>query len=109
MKAKTCALVLVAFMVVGTAVLLGCGKENDHGGHDHTAAPVGTALAEAGNQETCPMMGTPINKSLYVDHDGKRVYVCCEQCLAPVKENPAKYITELEEKGVTLAKVRDRE
>ncbi len=56
-------------------------------------------------QATCPIMGGKINKSLYVDHDGKRIYVCCQGCVGKVKEDPAKYIKKLEAEGVTLEKV----
>ena len=43
------------------------------------AAPTICAEMEAGEriipQSTCPIMGGGINKSLYVDHEGKRIYV----------------------------------
>lgn len=56
-------------------------------------------------QTTCPVMeGQKVGKSLYVDHDGKRIYVCCEDCLAVVKKDPAKYIKKLEDQGITLDK-----
>ena len=55
-------------------------------------------------QTTCPIMGARINPKLYVDHAGKRVYVCCAGCLAPLKKDAAKYIAKLEAQGVTLAK-----
>lgn len=53
-------------------------------------------------QTVCPVRGEPINKSLYVDHDGKRIYVCCGMCLPKVKKDPAKYIQQLEQQGITL-------
>ena len=53
-------------------------------------------------QTTCPVMGGKINKELYVDHDGKRVYVCCKGCIAAVKKAPQKYIKKLEAEGVVL-------
>lgn len=56
-------------------------------------------------QTTCPVMGGKINKDLYVDADGRRIYVCCKGCIGAVKKNPEKYIEKLEEKGVTLASV----
>ena len=55
-------------------------------------------------QTTCPMMGGKINKNLFVDSGGKRVYVCCKDCLGPVGKAPAKYIKTLEDKGITLDK-----
>lgn len=53
-------------------------------------------------QTTCPVMGGKVDKSLYVDHAGKRVYVCCQECIATVQKDPAKYIKALEEAGVAL-------
>lgn len=58
-------------------------------------------------QTTCPTkMGAKINKSLYVDHDGKRIYVCCKACVKMVKKDPKKYIKKLEDKGVTVCKAQ---
>ena len=53
-------------------------------------------------QTVCPVMGGKINKNLFVDVDGKRVYVCCKGCLPDLKQDPAKYIAQLEAKGVKL-------
>lgn len=51
-------------------------------------------------QTRCPVMDEKINKSLFVEHDGKRIYVCCKACIETVKKYPAKYIRELEAAGV---------
>ena len=53
-------------------------------------------------QAQCPVMGGKVNKNLYVDHDGKRIYVCCEGCVGAVKKDLDKYIKKLEAEGVTL-------
>ena len=54
-------------------------------------------------QTTCPVMeGNLINKELYADVEGKRIYVCCGGCIAKIKEDPKKYITKLEAAGVVL-------
>jgi putative intracellular protease/amidase/YHS domain-containing protein len=50
-------------------------------------------------QTTCPDMGGPINKSLYVDYKGKRIYLCCEGCRADVQQEPEKYLKKLEATG----------
>jgi YHS domain-containing protein len=57
-------------------------------------------------QTTCPVMGGKIDKNQYVDHDGKRVYVCCPACIDQIKADPAKYIKQLEDTGVTLERVQ---
>lgn len=55
-------------------------------------------------QTTCPVMGGAIDKKLFVDAEGKRIYLCCTGCIAPVKKDPKKYIAKLEAEGVTLEK-----
>lgn len=57
-------------------------------------------------QTRCPVMDGTINKSLFVEYEGKRIYVCCKECIEPVKKDPAKYIRELEADGVTLEKAQ---
>ncbi|MCF6174698.1 MAG: hypothetical protein L3J71_02910 [Victivallaceae bacterium] len=55
-------------------------------------------------QTNCPVMTrNKINKKLYVDADGKRIYVCCKGCLPMVKRNPAKYIKKLKAQGIAVA------
>ena len=66
------------------------------------AAPAATTPAKA--QTTCPVLGGAINKSLFVDVEGKRIYVCCGGCIKKIKNDPAKYIKVLEDQGVTLEK-----
>lgn len=55
-------------------------------------------------QTTCPVMGGAIDKKLFVDAEGKRIYLCCTGCIAPVKKDPKKYIAKLEADGITLEK-----
>lgn len=55
-------------------------------------------------QTTCPVLREAINKSLYVDFQGKRIYVCCGSCIEEVKKDPGKYIKKLEAQGIILEK-----
>ena len=68
----------------------------------------GAAFAEdkaAGKPQTeCPIMGGKIDRSVYADHDGKRVYFCCDGCPADFKKDPAKYIKSMEDAGIVLEK-----
>lgn len=64
-------------------------------------------IAEAGDdcakyQTECPVMGGKIDKSIYEDHEGKRVYFCCESCREEFKKDPDKYINKMEEAGVRV-------
>ena len=66
-----------------------------------------SAFAKAGQpkpQEFCPVMGGKINKNIYADHDGKRVYFCCKGCIGTFKKDPEHYIKTMEDRGITLGK-----
>ena len=54
----------------------------------------------AKEQVTCPVMGNKINKEIYADHEGKRVYFCCAMCIDTFKKDPAKYIEKMKKEGV---------
>lgn len=56
------------------------------------------------SQSKCPVMGgaVEIGKSKYVDVKGKRIYICCSGCEAPIKKDPDKFIKQLEDDGVKL-------
>tara|TARA_Y100000031_G_scaffold20303_1_gene20776 strand:- start:201 stop:512 length:312 start_codon:yes stop_codon:yes gene_type:complete len=58
--------------------------------------------AQLGPQRDCPVMGGKINKDLYTDYEGKRVYFCCPGCIGKFKADPEKYIEKLEAEDVTL-------
>ena len=53
-------------------------------------------------QTVCPVMGGKIDKNIFVDVNGKRVYLCCKGCENQVKADPVKYIALIENEGVTL-------
>jgi YHS domain-containing protein len=64
-----------------------------------TDAPKAAHVKQLKPQTTCPVLGEPIDKNLYVDYNGKRIYVCCADCIEKVKKNPEKYIKKLESMG----------
>ena len=88
---KTCSTGACVKACCGTCDKAGCAACNK-------------AAAVAGQpQTTCPVMaGNPINKKLFVDAEGKRIYVCCKGCLPEVQKDPKKYIQQMEAAGVTL-------
>jgi YHS domain-containing protein len=53
-------------------------------------------------QTTCPVLGGEIDKNLFVDYKGKRIYVCCAGCINDVKKDPEKYIKKLESMGQSV-------
>jgi YHS domain-containing protein len=50
-------------------------------------------------QKTCPVMGGAIDKEVFADHGGRRIYLCCEGCREPFESDPATYLRKLEEMG----------
>ena len=56
-------------------------------------------IANLKPQESCPVMGGKINKEVYTDYKGMRVYFCCPGCDKKFKEEPEKYLKRLEEMG----------
>jgi YHS domain-containing protein len=46
-------------------------------------------------QTTCPIMGIAIDKNVYTEYQGKKVYFCCAGCETPFLDNPEKYVSKL--------------
>lgn len=67
------------------------------------------AGAFAAPQKTCPVMGGKINKNMYVDAKGYRIYVCCAGCNRAIKANPDKFIEKMKADGVELEKTPEKE
>jgi Cu(I)/Ag(I) efflux system membrane fusion protein len=48
-----------------------------------------------GEQTLCPVMGGPINKEVFVEYKGKKVYFCCGGCDDLFLKEPEKYLPKL--------------
>jgi len=63
------------------------------------AKDVKETVAEAAaqvEQTTCPVMdGNPIDKNVFVEYQGKKVYFCCADCKAKFEAEPEKYLDKL--------------
>ena len=46
-------------------------------------------------QEKCSVMGGKINKDVYTDYNGRRVYFCCKSCVPSFSKDPETYLTKL--------------
>jgi YHS domain-containing protein len=55
-------------------------------------------------QTTCPVLGGAIDRKVYTDYKGYRIYFCCEGCPDEFKKNPEKYMKIFKDSGVTLEK-----
>lgn len=101
----------ISVLVGGMLAVLPARANHCHSGHTAAQHKTQPAVAhettsEVKLQTTCPVMGGAIDKNQYVDHEGKRIYICCKGCEAPLKKDPAKYIQKLEAEGITVAKLQ---
>jgi YHS domain-containing protein len=55
-------------------------------------------------QVACPVQGGKINKDLYVDYQGQRVYFCCPACIPIFNKDPENYLRKMREQGVVPEK-----
>ncbi|MCL7489779.1 MAG: YHS domain-containing protein [Desulfobulbaceae bacterium] len=61
---------------------------------------IGAYVAVAAQPQTiCPVMGNPINKNIYTDYNGKRVYFCCPPCPSNFVKHPEAYLQRLAQIG----------
>jgi Cu(I)/Ag(I) efflux system membrane fusion protein len=50
-------------------------------------------------QKTCPVTGAPLDSMggpVAVNVEGRRVFICCKACEAPLKKDPRKYLAKLQ-------------
>lgn len=89
---KNTAAVLVLIVIAGFITLVGCEKKTK------PTAEVAqqTEQTAATEQTVCPVMaGNPIDKNIFVEYKGKKVYFCCKGCVADFNKDPEKYISKL--------------
>jgi YHS domain-containing protein len=97
-KSRHLIALLIAGMLMLTMIsLTGCKEKTE------TAEPavkteteqVVAAVSEEIEQTTCPVMDGAINKNLFTEYKGKKVYFCCPGCKEKFEENPEQYIAKL--------------
>jgi len=59
------------------------------------AKKVATEAAASIEQTMCPVMEMKIDKNVFVEYKGKKVYFCCADCKAKFEADPEKYIAKL--------------
>jgi YHS domain-containing protein len=97
---------LFVVWLVSFVVFVGCKKDEpvaeDHTGHGHAMGEMDEAVETADavvaavvEQTTCPVMGGKINKKIFTEYKGKKVYFCCAGCDSKFKADPEKYLSKL--------------
>lgn len=56
-------------------------------------------------QTKCPIKGSPISRSIYVDADGYRIYACCRGCLPKINADPKAAIEKIRANGEEPEKI----
>jgi len=84
------ALMLASLLVAGLIVLNGCKKSEPT-----TPTEPNEVVSAAIEQTTCPIMGNPINKDIFTEYKGKKVYFCCPECKEKFEAKPEEYIAKL--------------
>lgn len=90
--------IAVATMIAGTVL----ADEEKQGCSSCSDKAKTTVSVEEKAQTLCPVMGSPVNKEIYVDHNGKRVYFCCAACVETFRKDPDIYLEKLKKDGVKL-------
>ncbi len=88
-----CLLALV--LIIGSISLNGC-KKSEPAASDTSSEKAPEAASVTIEQTTCPIMdGNPINKNIFTEYKGQKVYFCCTGCEDKFKADPEKYISKL--------------
>ncbi|MFC1479727.1 efflux RND transporter periplasmic adaptor subunit [Planctomycetota bacterium] len=53
-------------------------------------------------QTACPIMGGKIDKNVYTDYKGNRIYFCCAGCPETFLKDPEKHLKKMERAGIIL-------
>jgi len=99
-------ILVTSVLCAGLSILGGCKKSEQAPppqttgtmqGQNHAATTeqAATTAAAATEQTTCPVMGGAINKDIFIEYNGKKVYFCCPGCEDQFKKEPEKYIAKL--------------
>jgi len=65
----------------------------------------GITLETIGKPQTkCPVMGGDIDRTLFADYQGQRVYFCCGMCTPKFRATPQKYLDAMAKAGVVPEK-----
>ncbi len=79
-------------------VILGLGLAFSIAGAGLAAPPPMIEMLLAAKQQiACPVQGGKINKELYADYKGQRVYFCCAACIPIFNKDPQAYLKKMRE------------
>jgi YHS domain-containing protein len=97
---KQLAIKFGCMLFLGLMVLGGCKKKTEPVPAPLPTPEVKAVAAEpaalpSAEQTVCPVMGGTVNKEIFVEYKGKKVYFCCPSCVGEFQKDPEKYISKL--------------
>ena len=78
----------ISVVLIGLIALQGCQTTESK---NEAAA----GISRSPEQTDCPIMGMAVDKNVYTEYKGKKVYFCCAGCINTFKEDPEKYLSKL--------------
>ena len=82
---------LASLLLIGLVALTGCKKKSE----PTPATEIEKAVSATIQQTICPIMGGAINKNIFTEYKGKKVYFCCAGCKEKFEKEPEKYLDKL--------------
>lgn len=83
--------VLTGLLLVSLVLSNGCKKKTE----SSLPAETKEAVSAITEQTVCPVMAGAINKELFTEYKGKKVYFCCLGCKEAFEKEPEKYLDKL--------------
>ncbi len=84
--------ILLGALFLTAFSLNGCKKEPEP---TVPAQAVEAEVPDIIEQKLCPVMAGEINRELYTEYQGKKVYFCCPGCEEKFNAEPEKYLDKL--------------
>jgi YHS domain-containing protein len=89
-------ILLLAMVVVIGLGLTGCKKKGQPAPSSPAKPKATASVVTEVEQTTCPVLdGNKIDKNVFVEYKGKKVYFCCAACKSVFEKDPEKYIAKL--------------
>jgi YHS domain-containing protein len=82
---------LASLSLIGLVAISSCKKKPEPVPPTETKEVVSAKI----QQTTCPVMAGPINKNIFAEYKGKKVYFCCAGCKEAFEKEPEKYLDKL--------------
>ena len=89
---KMTTLIFISMMILTIVSISGCKEKSEP---EQVAETIEEAAVEVIEQTKCPVMNGTINKELFTEYNGKKVYFCCPGCKEQFLKEPEKYLSKL--------------